>query len=735
MTKTKYILSALLAFVSITNIQAQQNNTPSKSKDLKEVVINGRKKTAKERGEFKRHGQTTEVLTSEELNRNNPMFIEQSLSTMAGVQVNKRTQLGGQRIVIRGYGQDQKFNNWGIKAYYNGVPLTTADGVTVLDDVDFGIVNNIEVIKGPAATMYGSGVGGVARFYLKNEEPKGVTLQQKIIAGSYGLLQSNSRVAFVTDNANISINYGYLKSDGYRPHGNSMKKYFNVFGDFKISEKQKINVFASHNQSLEKISGQISYADYYAGIDNGNAAYIKKDAKNDFTTDRFSVSNSYQFTNTFSNTTSVFYSNSDYISVSAGASGNSMNPNYGIRSTFSLKNDLSKKFKNDLSFGTELQQSKSMATSYRFTGTNDTIPLQVTDFSKSSYFRTTNNQSSFFAYNRLTYTPFDLTLIIGLSSNSIKYDRTDLLAAPGLITGYNKDLSFSKKFEAVLNPHIALQKSYKNQIFNISYSQGYNAPTSSTTFISTINKTNDSLLPERAKMLDISLQGLLFNTKFDYQISWFDMIINDKLTQLNGKDPNTGTAYSYWANTGVQHNTGIEASLGYVFSPKNTKSFISKIEPFISLSDYSMKYKDFQTKTGAAIVDYSGKKVVGIPQLKYTIGLDIKTSIGLYLNNTFNSLSDVYTDFANTNKVKGYTQLNSKLGFKKSLPDMNLDFDVFIAGNNLTSQVNYTFLFLGNNINDSDPGNGYPAGVTTDVNPGPSKAYFFGGVDVKYHFK
>ena len=123
------------------------------SKELEEVIVKEKRKTAKERGEFKRHAQSVEALTEEELNRNNPAFIEQSLGTMAGVQVDKRTQLGGQRLVIRGYGNDQKFNNWGIKAYYNGVPITTAEGVTILDDIDFSNVNNIEVIKGPAATM------------------------------------------------------------------------------------------------------------------------------------------------------------------------------------------------------------------------------------------------------------------------------------------------------------------------------------------------------------------------------------------------------------------------------------------------------------------------------------------------------------------------------------------------------------------------------------------------------
>jgi iron complex outermembrane receptor protein len=106
--------------------------------------------------------------------------------------------------------------------------------------------------------------------------------------------------------------------------------------------------------------------------------------------------------------------------------------------------------------------------------------------------------------------------------------------------------------------------------------------------------------------------------------------------------------------------------------------------------------------------------------------------MGLYLNNTYNVMGDVYTDFANTNNVKGFALLNSKIGYKIS--GKKIDFDVYFAGNNLTNEINYTFLFLGNNINDSDAGSNYPAGVATDVNPGYNKAYYFGGMNVKFKF-
>lgn len=124
--------------------------------------------------------------------------------------------------------------------------------------------------------------------------------------------------------------------------------------------------------------------------------------------------------------------------------------------------------------------------------------------------------------------------------------------------------------------------------------------------------------------------------------------------------------------------------------------------------------------------------MVGVPSTKYSLGLDFDIKAGFYMRNSFNYISDVYTDFSNTVNVKGFTQYNAKLGYKKNIK--NWDLDLFLIGNNLTNQINYTFLFVGNAVGDNDLGNGYPVGTVTDVNPGPSKAYFIGGLNIAYHF-
>ena len=233
--------------------------------------------------------------------------------------------------------------------------------------------------------------------------------------------------------------------------------------------------------------------------------------------------------------------------------------------------------------------------------------------------------------------------------------------------------------------------------------------------------------PERARIWDFSVQGLLSHTRFDYQISAFRINVTDKLTQLSSISG--GTAYTYFANTGNQRNQGLELSMGYVFSQND--GFLKTIRPFANYSYYDFKYTDFKTIFGGVLNNYDHSTAVGVPRNKVAIGLDFDTNIGLYLNNTFSYLGNVYTDFANSNLVKGYTQYNAKLGYKMTFG--KFDFDIYAAGNNLTSHINYIFLFLGNSINDSDINSNYP-GQKTDINPGPSKAYFFGGANIKYHF-
>lgn len=67
----------------------------------------------------------------------------------------------GLRPSIRGFGARAAFGVRGIRVRLDGLPLTLADGQTELDLVDRYLLAGAEVVRGPAASLYGNAAGGV----------------------------------------------------------------------------------------------------------------------------------------------------------------------------------------------------------------------------------------------------------------------------------------------------------------------------------------------------------------------------------------------------------------------------------------------------------------------------------------------------------------------------------------------------------------------------------------------
>ena len=104
------------------------------------------------------------------------------LNTVAGVRMEERSP-GSYRLSIRGSLIRSPFGVRNIRVYWNDIPLTDAGGNTYLNLVDINQLSSIEIIKGPASSMYGANTGGAVLMKSDPSSPNPKGSKNNFIAG------------------------------------------------------------------------------------------------------------------------------------------------------------------------------------------------------------------------------------------------------------------------------------------------------------------------------------------------------------------------------------------------------------------------------------------------------------------------------------------------------------------------------------------------------------------------
>ncbi|MEO8168615.1 MAG: TonB-dependent receptor plug domain-containing protein, partial [bacterium] len=204
-------------------------------------------------------------LTPKDLARANGLTLENSINTIPGVFMQSRTPWGGQRISIRGYYPNfsTNSNGFGYQLFVNNIPVTDATGLTIMDDIDFSTLGNVEVIKGPASSLYGSQIAGTVNLTTAKPVSGQTSIDEQAIGGSYGLFRNNISLQSGGENSDITVNYGHQTYKGFREHTASQKDFVRFTGDVRPNENQTLSSYFSFSRSYEEIAGELDSADFY----------------------------------------------------------------------------------------------------------------------------------------------------------------------------------------------------------------------------------------------------------------------------------------------------------------------------------------------------------------------------------------------------------------------------------------------------------------------------------------
>ncbi|MBS1554874.1 MAG: TonB-dependent receptor [Bacteroidetes bacterium] len=665
-----------------------------------------------------------------EIKRGTGLFLDDAINAnIPGVFMQRRTVSAGQQFNIRGYGGggpgnrgvNNNFDQLGIKAYLNGIPITDAEGITLMDDIDFASIGNVEIIKGPSSSLYGLAIAGVVNLQTIKPEKNKTSIGQDYLTGTFGLRRYTTNLRISNEKSTVLVNYGRQSYDGFMINTRSRKDFVNMMGEFQLNSKQSLTTYIGFTDSYDQRNGELTITQYNTYDYSGNPAYIKNDAHSNVVSFRAGIGHTYRFNENISNTTSLFGTGLNSNVSSAGGWTDKAPVNYGLRSVFDTKFTFGNIRLAGMT-GIEAQQQLAQTIGYPMVVNNaNPTGLNIIGAIRSNV---TTNASTYSLFTQWTANlPYDISVTAGLGASTMNI----LLYDKFFITANNTPANtiptrYETKYENLLSPTFSVNKVFnKKYALYGSFGRGYRAPVSSNIYVPLGGFVNTALQPEMGDQLEFGVKGNTLQDRLTFEVAWFQTKFSNKMTLLGVPNANnTATLYSYVVNAGSQNNMGVEALVKYNLLQSST-GFVKMLRPFANFTYSDFKYEGltFNNNIANPVADFSGNRVAGVPIYVANGGVDFVSNTGFYANMVFMYRDEMYITPDLVNIAKGFHQLNGRLGFRKSFLS-HLDGDVFIGANNMTSQQHYQMVFV-NQLPDS-------------YLPGPKDINFFGGASLRYTF-
>ena len=147
----------------------------------------------------------------------------EALARVPGLVVqNRQNYAQDLQISSRGFGARSAFGVRGIKLIADGIPASTPDGQGQAATFNLDTAERIEVLRGPAATLYGSNAGGVIQMFSRDGEgpPR---IGAETLIGSDGLNKNHLSAEGATNGAGFVLDASRMDTNGYRDHSSARR--------------------------------------------------------------------------------------------------------------------------------------------------------------------------------------------------------------------------------------------------------------------------------------------------------------------------------------------------------------------------------------------------------------------------------------------------------------------------------------------------------------------------------
>ncbi|WP_140485998.1 TonB-dependent receptor family protein [Flavobacterium sp. GSA192] len=592
------------------------------------------------------------IITEKEINQTDGVILTPVLNKIPGVYM-QQGALNTNRITIRGIGARTQYGTSRIKAYFEGIPLSDAEGETVLEDIDLEALGGIEIIKGPNSSSFGAGLGGVISLKAKQIDEEVTFGKSGTTFGSFGLMKQILSVGSADSNSSVFVNYSNLQQDGYRVNSDYNRKSLNLFGKQRLSGKSTLSFFGIATRLKAFIPSSISETAFNNNPKSAAATWLAAKGFESYDKLLAGLGLEYQFSENWSMDNSFFTTLKNAYEARPFDILEDKTKSVGFRSKVNYSSSLFT-LPNVISLGTEFITENYNFSLFRnlYQSNSGKGSLQGERFAKME-----QNRRCWNAFLQMeTKLSTKLNLESGIAFNTTHYNQVAIFSEAGIKQNYS--------FESIWSPRIGLSYKIDNgKNIYTSLSKGFSIPVVAET-LTTEGQINTDLKPEVGVNYEVGFKGNFLGRKLYAELVFYSAQIKNLLVARRiADDQYVGI------NAGESSHQGMEFVVNYKFDANAN----IQLNPYLSGTITRFKFKDFVDRDS----DFSGKLLPAVPNVQLNAGLDLVTAMGLSFNASYRYTGKRYLDDANSKETKGHQLLDAKASYvfyvlKKIKMEMNV---------------------------------------------------------------
>ncbi len=576
------------------------------------------------------------------------------------------------RVTIRGIGARVPYATGKIRAYFNNIPLTNTSGVSFVQDIDPAIIESMEVIKGPATSHYGAGLGGTIVIRARQPAARSSGFSNTLQTGSYGLFRNSLLADFSADGWGSSLVYSHTQSDGYRQNNQYRRDALSSVTQFAAGQNTHMTLLIAFSDLKSHIPSSIDSLTFMESPRRAADNWMK-------TRGYENSSRLLAGLNTFYRIHAKLFAEASLFWI--GHEEKEMRPFdvfFEERSTLGTRVSLRRQWPLEgnhveLSGGGEAFLENYLYSNHKNPGGEGRVGEKFSDNRERVGFFNAFIQADA-RINRWVFSAGG-----NLNHNSLKYFD--------LFQHGENDLSGNYSYGFIFSPRLSSAFRYhdRHRMF-ATLSHGFSPPALSET-LTPGGRINPDIRPEKSWNIEFGLRGQSAGKGFFYDLSLYRMRVEDLLVaERVGEDAWVGK------NAGESLHRGVEAEIHWIVWTQRGNQGRSGDELSVR-ANFSYNHFNFTDFTDRDR-DHSGNRIPGVPREVLFAGMQQQWAMGAYAGISWQHVGRMAMNDANTRFYGSRALLNLTVGQRIRFSP-HWEAEVFLFANNLLDR-HYASMILVN---------------------------------------